>query len=118
MSPPNKKDTVNAMKAHVDVEDKRGCQITTPSGVQTMTIINESGLYSLVLGSKLPGARRYLTLHPLRRIRRALHQRPIRRSLPIRPLYPLAGCKEMIEKYQKRDCDLIFGVFGIEKTHI
>lgn len=26
----------------------------TPSGVQEMTIINESGLYSLILSSKLP----------------------------------------------------------------
>lgn len=54
------KDTVNALKAHVDEEDKRGgWQITTPSGVQEMTIINESGLYSLVLSSKLPGAKKF-----------------------------------------------------------
>lgn len=54
------KDTVNALKSHVDEEDKRGgWQITTPSGEQEMTIINESGLYSLVLSSKLPGARKF-----------------------------------------------------------
>lgn len=54
------KDTVNAIKAHVDDEDKRGgWQITTPSGTQEMTVINESGLYSLVLSSKLPGAKRF-----------------------------------------------------------
>ena len=54
------KDTVNAIKAHVDEEDKRGgWQITTPSGTQEMTVINESGLYSLVLSSKLPGAKRF-----------------------------------------------------------
>ena len=29
-------DTVNALKAHVDAEDKRGWQITTPGGEQTM----------------------------------------------------------------------------------
>ena len=53
------KDTVNALKSHVDTEDKRGgWQITTPSGTQTMTIINESGLYSLVLSSKLPDAKK------------------------------------------------------------
>ena len=43
------KDTVNALKAHVDDEDKRGWQITTPSGTQQMTIINERGLYAIVL---------------------------------------------------------------------
>lgn len=54
------KDTVNALKAHVDEEDKkRGWRITTPSGEQDMTIINESGLYSLVLSSKLPTAKKF-----------------------------------------------------------
>lgn len=53
------KDTVNALKAHVDDEDKRGWQITTPSGTQQMTIINESGLYALVLSSKLPTAKAF-----------------------------------------------------------
>lgn len=54
------KDTINALKAHVDPEDKKGgWRITTPSGDQDMTIINESGLYSLVLSSKLPTARKF-----------------------------------------------------------
>lgn len=54
------KDTVNAIKARVDEEDKAGgWQFTTPSGEQEMTIINESGLYSLVLSSKLPTAKKF-----------------------------------------------------------
>ncbi len=54
------KDTVNALKAHVDEEDKMGWQITTPSrGEQNAVIINESGLYSLVLSSKLPTAKQF-----------------------------------------------------------
>ena len=53
------KDTLNALKSHVDAEDKGGWQITTPSGKQKMAIINESGLYSLVLSSKLPDAKRF-----------------------------------------------------------
>ena len=31
----------------------------TPSGIQEVTIINESGLYSLILSSKLPSAKRF-----------------------------------------------------------
>ena len=31
----------------------------TPSGIQEMTIINESGFYSLVLSSKLPNAKKF-----------------------------------------------------------
>lgn len=54
------KDTVNALKTRVCHEDKRGgWQITTPSGQQGVTIINESGLYSLILSSKLPGAKQF-----------------------------------------------------------
>ncbi len=54
------KDSVNALKSHVDAEDKKGWQITTSSrGVQQATIINESGLYSLTLSSKLPSAKKF-----------------------------------------------------------
>lgn len=54
------KDTVNALKLHVDEEDKMGWQITTPSrGVQNATIINESGVYSLVFSSKLSNAKKF-----------------------------------------------------------
>ena len=52
-------DTKNALKAHVDREDKGVSQIATPSGEQTMTIINESGLYALIFGSKLESAKRF-----------------------------------------------------------
>lgn len=52
-------DTVNALKAHVDAEDKRGWQITTPGGEQTMIVVNESGLYSLILSSKLESAKEF-----------------------------------------------------------
>lgn len=53
------KDTVNAIKAHVDAEDKGVWQIATPSGTQDMTIINESGVYSLIFSSKLPDAKKF-----------------------------------------------------------
>lgn len=45
--------------SHVDDEDKGVQKMDTPSGTQNMTIINESGLYSLILGSKLPAAKKF-----------------------------------------------------------
>lgn len=45
--------------SHVDAEDKGVQKLDTPSGEQDMTIINESGLYSLVLSSKLPTAKKF-----------------------------------------------------------
>lgn len=54
------KDNTSAMR-NVDEEDKvKGCSISTPSrGEQQMTVINESGLYSLIFGSKLPSAKKF-----------------------------------------------------------
>lgn len=50
----------NAIAAHVDEEDKKEAPIQGDlGGIQSMTVINESGLYSLVLSSKLPGAKRF-----------------------------------------------------------
>lgn len=49
----------NAVSNHVDQEDKGVTEIMTPGGKQNMTIINESGLYSLILGSKLESAKRF-----------------------------------------------------------
>lgn len=46
-----------ALKDHVDEEDQRGYRIVTPSGKQTAKVINESGLYSLILSSKMPNAK-------------------------------------------------------------
>lgn len=53
------KNTRKALKDHVDEEDKRGERIVTPSGAPIITVINESGLYSLILSSKLPKAKEF-----------------------------------------------------------
>lgn len=52
-------DTAQAIRKHVDAEDKGVVEMTTPGGVQQITAINESGLYSLILSSKLPGAKKF-----------------------------------------------------------
>ena len=50
----------NAIAKHVDDEDKKDAPIQGDlGGTQSMTIINESGLYSLILSSKLEGAKRF-----------------------------------------------------------
>ena len=48
-----------AIRDHVDEEDKGVTEMVTPGGRQTVPIINESGLYSLIMSSKLPGAKRF-----------------------------------------------------------
>ncbi|WP_278286247.1 BRO-N domain-containing protein [Eubacterium barkeri] len=43
----------NAVANHVDEDDKLSHQISDSGQRRSMTIINESGLYSLILSSKL-----------------------------------------------------------------
>ena len=48
-----------AVREHVDDEDKGMNEMFTPGGKQNTIIINESGLYSLILKSKLPEAKQF-----------------------------------------------------------
>ena len=48
-----------ALKNHVDEDDKGVSKCDTPGGQQDLVIINESGLYSLILSSKLPQAKEF-----------------------------------------------------------
>jgi len=50
---------LKAIRDHVDEEDKGVNEMVTPGGRQNIIIINESGLYSLILGSKLPSAKKF-----------------------------------------------------------
>lgn len=63
----------DAINKHVDDEDKGVAKCDTLGGVQYLNIINESGLYSLILSSKMPNARkfkRWVTAEVLPAIRR------------------------------------------------
>ena len=53
------KDATKAARERVDAEDRGVAKMDTPSGQQEMIIINESGLYALVLCSKLPTAKKF-----------------------------------------------------------
>lgn len=53
------KDTSDALKKHVDEDDKLSRRIADSGQSRQMYIINESGLYSLVLGSKLESAKKF-----------------------------------------------------------
>lgn len=48
-----------AIADHVDDEDKGVTKCDTLGGVQELTVINESGLYSLILRSQLPTAKQF-----------------------------------------------------------
>ena len=63
----------NAITKHVDDEDKLTHQISASGQNRNMTVINESGLYSLIMSSKLPQAKafkRWVTSEVLPAIRK------------------------------------------------
>lgn len=51
--------TRDAIARHVDEEDKAGVGIHDGSQMREVVVVNESGLYSLVLSSKLPNAKKF-----------------------------------------------------------
>ena len=53
------KNSRKALKDHVDDEDKGVTKCDTLGGKQNLTVINESGLYSLIISSKLPSAKQF-----------------------------------------------------------
>ena len=64
--------TLKAIRDHVDSEDKGVNEMVTPGGTQKVIFINESGLYALILSSKLPQAKafkRWVTSEVLPQIR-------------------------------------------------
>ena len=53
------KDTADALKKHIDSEDKLTRQFADSGQNREMYIINESGMYALIFGSKLESAKRF-----------------------------------------------------------
>lgn len=49
----------DALAKHVDDEDKGVAKCDTPGGIQEFSVISESGLYSLILSSRLPAAKKF-----------------------------------------------------------
>lgn len=68
--------TRDALAKRVDDEDKGVAKCDTLGGTQELAVINESGLYSLILSSKLPSAKkfkRWVTSEVLPSIRKTGH---------------------------------------------
>lgn len=67
------RDTSDALKKHIENEDKLTRRFADSGQSRNMYVINESGLYSLILSSKLPSAKkfkRWITAEVIPSIRR------------------------------------------------
>ncbi|MFM6348118.1 MAG: Bro-N domain-containing protein [Dolichospermum sp.] len=50
-------DPTNTVRKKVDTEYKGVAKMATPGGIQSVTVLEEAGIYQLVFGSKLPSAK-------------------------------------------------------------
>lgn len=78
----------DAIRKHVDEMDKGVSKMETPGGTQDVVIINESGLYSLILSSKLPKAKefkRWITSEVLPALRKTGHYGTAQKPTPTDP---------------------------------
>lgn len=101
------KNPQEAIRNHVDDDDKGVSEILTPGGKQQAPVINESGLYSLVLSSKLPTAkkfRRWVTGEVLPSIRKHgayMTQETLQAAL-LSPDTMIALCQQLKDEQCKR----------------
>lgn len=93
----------DAIATHVFDEDKGVDTIDTLGGKQSMTVINESGVYALVFGSRLESARRFkhwVTSEVIPSIRKTgSYSKPLTTSEQIRLL--AQGNTELTERVDK-----------------
>lgn len=86
----------NAIRVHVDNEDKLTHQISASGQRRNMTVINESGLYALIFGSKLESAKQFkhwVTSEVLPTIRKILSLTAV--HIPLFFLFP-SRCKVLL----------------------
>lgn len=96
-------ETAKAIRTHVDEEDKGVSILDTPGGRQKFTTINESGLYSLMLSSKLPSAKRFkrwITSEVIPAVRR--HGMYATEDLLADPDLAIAAFKALKDEREKR----------------
>lgn len=105
------KEPQKAVRTHVDEEDRGVSEMDTPGGKQVLAIINESGLYSLIFGSKLESAKRFkhwVTSEVLPALHKTGH-------------YEMPGCGANVNGFLGRNGvragDVINFMFGDESYH-
>lgn len=113
------------LSTNVMDEDKGVHFVDTPAGTQQMTIINESGLYALIFGSKLESAKRFkhwVTSEVLPTIRKTgSYQKPMS-ALELMELQ-MQAIKEVDAKVSEVNKDLQdfkedMPILGIEESRI
>lgn len=104
----------NAIANHVEEDDKKDAPIQGDrGGAQAMTIINESGLYALIFGSKLESAKRFkrwVTSEVLPAIRRTgRYEMPKQKEL--------ISANELAGILKRKQCKVCYRIDGLIRKH-
>ena len=103
----------NAVPKHVLDEDKLSTQIEYAGQRRMVTVINESGLYALIFGSKLESAKRFkrwVTSEVLPAIRRTGHYEMPRQK-------ELISANELAGILKRKQCKVCYRIDGLIRKH-
>lgn len=103
----------NAVPKHVLDEDKLSTQIEYAGQRRMVTVINESGLYALIFGSKLESAKRFkrwVTSEVLPAIRRTGHYEMSRQK-------ELISANELAGILKRKQCKVCYRIDGLIRKH-
>lgn len=103
----------NAVPKHVLDEDKLSTQIEYAGQRRMVTVINESGLYALIFGSKLESAKRFkrwVTSEVLPAIRRTGHYEMSRQK-------ELISANELAGILKRKQCTVCYRIDGLIRKH-
>lgn len=117
----------NVIRQRVDSEDKLMHQISASGQMRNMTLINESGLYALIFGSKLESAQRFkrwVTSEVLPAIRKTgSYNAPVPMTVPEQIQLLAMGNVELTQKVDSLDkkidrLELDLPILGVEIDRI
>ena len=109
------KDSSDAMKRHVDAEDKLTRCFTDSGQNRQMYVVNESGLYSLIFSSKLPKAKEFkhwVTSEVLPALRKTGHYQ----MKPLSPAQMFAAQAQVNLDHERQISELARRTEQAEKT--
>ena len=99
------KNTADAIGKHIDTDDKLTSQIAIAGQRRDVVVINESGLYALILGSKLDSAKRFkhwVTAEVLPSIRKTGKYEVGQKQDSYQIADPIERAKRWIEEQQEK----------------
>lgn len=93
-------DTFGALKKHIMDEDKLVCQIDSAGQKRDVTVINESGLYALIFGSKLESAKRFKhwSVKEVKRLQEEWKAEKVKKFPEMIPMEPIPESASVEEK--------------------